>query len=128
MRVEGDRIEGIARGLDSDAAGDLICRNVLQDIRVREWLAHRLDGHCSGAFTSGELRAVEPSNGDAEEIGVYLGELRDVGRDFAAMLIGERLMKVRNECGLVECRVIVCAACHRVNSDRLVGHDPRHTH
>jgi hypothetical protein len=76
--VEQDRVEGVAGRLDADMLEHRIAAVLGQDVAVDERLRRRLDRKGALAVAGGVDLAVDGCDGDAEEVGIGLGELGDV--------------------------------------------------
>jgi hypothetical protein len=84
VRLEADRVERVARGLDADLAPHRLGALVLEGDAVDQRLGDRLDRERPARVADLVDLAVDGGDGDAEPGGVGLGQLGDVAGDLAA--------------------------------------------
>src|SRR5262249_35355045 len=83
LRVEHDRVERVAGRLDADDPADLLAAQRVQHQPVDEDVRDGLEGEADVGVPDGVDVAGGRDHGDAEPVGVDLGELGDVGGDLA---------------------------------------------
>ena len=87
--IQPDRIEGVARRLDTDRAFDACRAQRIQRQREHERLGHRLDREGNPGIADLVDVTVDGGEADAEMIGIGLAEFRDIVGDGAAGLVGK---------------------------------------
>jgi hypothetical protein len=92
VRVEADRVERIAAGLDPDLFEDALGAAVLEREPVRERLRDRLDRELLARVADLVEPAVGRGEADAEPLRIRLAELRDVGSHLARAQLGVPLV------------------------------------
>jgi hypothetical protein len=89
LRIEADRVEGVARWFDADRAFDPCGAQRIQCQREHERLRHRLDGEGNPGIADFVDVTVEGGEADAEMIGVGLAEFMDIVGNGSAGLLGK---------------------------------------